>query len=47
MTDINNSFKAYLVKKPKNWDKELDFDKELINNIKELVDKIHKREIND
>lgn len=35
------------LKKPKNWDKELFFDVKLINNIKKLVDKIHKREKND
>ena len=35
------------LKKPKNWDKELYFDIKLIDKIKKLVDKIHKRETND
>ena len=35
------------LKKPKNWDKELQFDINLIQEIKDLVDKIHNRETND
>ena len=34
------------LKKPKNWDKELEFDNNLIDAINELVNKIHKRETN-
>jgi len=35
------------LKKPKNWDKELIFDKSVIEKIKETVEKIHNRETND
>ena len=34
------------LKKPKNWDKELEFDNNLIDAINDLVNKIHKRETN-